>query len=153
MKVLLAYEPNPEGRAALKEARLQAQLRDASVLIARHVRLASQDSALPQEAMQPSPETVTPSGQNAAKLREEVEAVGQDLRASGIACDALLLTRSDDSSDALLQLARDERVDLIVIGIRRRSPVGKLVMGSVAQDILLKADCPVLSVKAGPTET
>ena len=37
--------------------------------------------------------------------------------------------------------------DVLVIGVRRRSPVGKLVMGSVAQTILLDADCPVLAVR------
>lgn len=147
-KLLLTYEPTAEGRAALDATRSEAQLRGASVLAARHVKLSGHASALPQDAMQPSPETDTPSGQEVAKLREELEAVAQDLRSSGIACDALLLTHPGDPSEALLQLADDENVGLIVIGMRRRSPVGKLVMGSVAQDILLKANCPVLSVKA-----
>jgi nucleotide-binding universal stress UspA family protein len=47
-----------------------------------------------------------------------------------------------------VEFANDEGIDLIVIGVRRRSPVGKLVLGSNAQDILLRADCPVLAVKA-----
>ncbi|GGU21954.1 universal stress protein [Nocardioides albus] len=48
----------------------------------------------------------------------------------------------------LLDTAREIDVALIVVGIRRRSPVGKLILGSQAQSIILGADVPVLSVKA-----
>jgi nucleotide-binding universal stress UspA family protein len=42
-------------------------------------------------------------------------------------------------------------VDLIVIGMRRRSRVGKLLLGSTAQDVLLGADCAVLAVRSPPS--
>jgi nucleotide-binding universal stress UspA family protein len=41
---------------------------------------------------------------------------------------------------------------LLVIGLRRRSAVGKLLMGSAAQRILLDVDCPILAVKGPPRE-
>jgi nucleotide-binding universal stress UspA family protein len=41
---------------------------------------------------------------------------------------------------------------VLVIGIRHRSAVGKLLMGSAAQRILLDVDCPVLAVKTPPTD-
>ena len=52
-----------------------------------------------------------------------------------------------DVGDQVLAVAQDVSADLVVIGLRRRSPVGKLLMGSVAQRILLGADCAVLAVK------
>ena len=55
-----------------------------------------------------------------------------------------------DIADRVVELADEVDAALIVIGIRRRSPVGKLVMGSVAQRILMDSHCPVLAVKPVP---
>ena len=51
-------------------------------------------------------------------------------------------------SDALMDRVHSEKVEFIIIGLRRRSPVGKLLLGSNAQRILLDAPCPVVAVKA-----
>jgi len=53
-----------------------------------------------------------------------------------------------DAADFVLQAEQEHDVSLIVVGLRRRSRVGKLIMGSIAQRILIEADCPVLAVKA-----
>ena len=53
-----------------------------------------------------------------------------------------------DVADTVLDLIADSDVELLVIGARHRSPVGKLIMGSVTQSIVLRADVPVLVVKA-----
>lgn len=56
-----------------------------------------------------------------------------------------------DAGDHAIAVAQERRPALIVLGIRRRSRVGKLLLGSIAQTILLEVDCPVLVVKAtGP---
>jgi nucleotide-binding universal stress UspA family protein len=52
-----------------------------------------------------------------------------------------------DVAEEILKVVRDTDADLLVIGIRHRSPVGKMIMGSVAQQVLLDAPCPVLAVK------
>lgn len=55
--------------------------------------------------------------------------------------------RPGDVADEILAIAKDVAADAIVIGIRHRSPVGKLIMGSVAQRVIIDASCPVIAVK------
>ena len=51
--------------------------------------------------------------------------------------------------DRVLEEAQESSASMIVIGLRRRSPSGKLILGANAQKVLLDAPCPVLAVKAG----
>ena len=59
-----------------------------------------------------------------------------------------LETAGGDLGDALLRLVDAVKADLLVIGARRRSPVGKALLGSVTQTVILEANLPVLVVKA-----
>ena len=57
-----------------------------------------------------------------------------------------------DIAGAVLQAASETGGTLIVVGIRPRTPVGKLLLGSVAQRLILDAECPVLAVKPDGSE-
>jgi nucleotide-binding universal stress UspA family protein len=80
--------------------------------------------------------------------RDALEALEGRLRADGIELVVRDFARGKDPAEDLVDVADTEQAALIVIGLRRRSPVGKLLLGSNAQQILLTADCPVLAVKA-----
>ena len=80
--------------------------------------------------------------------RDALAGLEAQLRSQGLDVVVRDLIRGKDPADDLIEVAEKENAALIVIGLRRRSPVGKLLMGSHAQDILLRADCPVLAVKA-----
>jgi nucleotide-binding universal stress UspA family protein len=54
---------------------------------------------------------------------------------------------SPDVADEVLSVAETEQVRILVVGVRRRTPMGKLIMGSVAQRLILDAHCPVVAVK------
>ena len=54
-----------------------------------------------------------------------------------------------DVAQEILRVAGDTDADVVVIGLRHRTPVGKMIMGSVAQQVLLDARCAVLAVKPG----
>jgi nucleotide-binding universal stress UspA family protein len=132
MKMLVGYIRSPEGQAALDTAIAEAKLRDAHLIVVHSMKGGARDEE-----------------HDAIVYRDALDEVERAAAAQGVSCEIRELVRGRSPSEDLVEFANDEGVDLIVIGLRRRSPVGKLVLGSNAQDILLRADCPVLAVKAG----
>lgn len=133
--IVVGYVPKPEGRAALRRAAEEARLRGAHLVVinsARGGRDLERDEA----------------GQSEAEL-EEVRA---QLDQAGVPGEVRQLVRGMDVADDLIAVAEEKAADFIVIGLRRRSPVGKLILGSNAQRILLDAPCPVLCVKADESD-
>ena len=129
--IVVGYVPKPEGRAALRRAAEEAKIRNARLIVinsARGGRDFDEDDAVRSE--------------------EELNTVADQLRTAGIESEVRQLVRGKDVADDLIDVAEETAADFIVIGLRRRSPVGKLILGSHAQRILLDAPCPVLAVKA-----
>jgi nucleotide-binding universal stress UspA family protein len=129
--IVVGYVPKPEGRAALRKAAEEARLRKADLVVVnshRGGREFDRDDAVESE--------------------EQLETIRAELRTSGIKHEVRQLVRGMDPADDLVSVAAEVDADFIVIGLRRRSPVGKLILGSNAQRVLLDAPCPVLAVKA-----
>lgn len=131
MKIVVGYVKSPEGQAALDRAIEEARLRDATLIVVHSMKGGSRDEA-----------------REAVRYREELESIRERLRSEGVAHDVREFVRGNTVSEDLVELCEKEQAELVVIGLRRRSPVGKLVLGSNAQDILLHVDCPVLCVKS-----
>jgi nucleotide-binding universal stress UspA family protein len=131
VKIVVGYIKSDEGQAALDRAIEEAQLRDAQLVVVHSMRGGARDEA-----------------EEMIAYREELEHVEERLGELGVPYEVRELVRGKPAGEDLADFAAEEGADLIVIGLRRRSPVGKLVLGSNAQDVLLKADCPVLAVKA-----
>jgi len=129
MNVIVGYRPTPEGRAALNLTIEEARRADARLLVIN-------SAEEPTEAPEP------------ISAERGVDALSQRLTGDGIAHDIRQLAVEDDPAEFILSSVGDASEDLIVIGLRRRSPVGKIITGSVAQQVLLGADCAVLAVKA-----
>lgn len=76
----------------------------------------------------------------ARRAREHLEAAGIEVS---------LDESSGDPADEVLARARELEVDLLTVAGRKRSPAGKLLLGSVSQELLRRADRPVLFCSAG----
>ena len=127
MRIVAGFRRSPEGRAALDRAIDEAKLRDAELVV---IHSAHDDA------------------HEVTDYQAEFEQVEQRLSAENITFSIREYARGNSPSEDLLQAVVDEAADLVVIGLRRRSPVGKLLLGSNAQEILLHAECAVLAIKA-----
>jgi nucleotide-binding universal stress UspA family protein len=78
---------------------------------------------------------------------EQAALLESRLAGSGVTHEVRRFTSAALAADALLEVAAEVGAELVVIGLRHRTPVGKLIMGSTAQRVLLEAESPVLAVK------
>ncbi len=69
------------------------------------------------------------------------------VRKDDIPCETLLSVRGLEAGEDLVRFAREEEIDEIYIGVKKRSKVGKFIFGSTAQYVSLEAPCPVVTVK------
>ena len=129
--VVVGYVPKPEGEAALRTAISEAKLREADLVVVNSHRGGSEFDS-----------------DAATQAERELDAVRRMLDDSGVSYEIRQLVRGFEPAEDLISIAEASDAALIVIGLRRRSPVGKLILGSNAQRILLDAHCPVLAVKA-----
>lgn len=129
--IVVGYVPKPEGKAALRRAAEEAQLRRSRLVVVnshRGGREFDREDAVSSEA--------------------QLDEVKKELSEAGIDHEVRQLVRGQDPADDLVSIAEETNAEFIVIGLRRRTPVGKLILGSNAQRVLLEAPCPVLAVKA-----
>lgn len=129
MTIIVAYVPTPEGLAALDEGIKIAAERMERLLVVN----------------------AGPGGNHedpSLVMGSDGDDVQRRLDASGLNAEYKQFVRGVTAVDEILALVDSEQASLVVIGLRRRSAVGKLLLGSKAQEILLATPCPVLCVKA-----
>ena len=125
--ILVAWSPYFYGRAAVDAALVEARRRGVGVVVVNATRGdALVDAAYASTAQLGSVEAVLAGADVPHEVRQ---------------------TMGSDIAEQVLEVADETDAELVVIGLRRRSPVGKLIMGSTAQRVLLGAHCAVLAVK------
>ncbi|MES2880124.1 MAG: universal stress protein [Pseudomonadota bacterium] len=129
MTILVAYAPRPEGQAALDKGIEVAKRRQERLVVVNASPGGMQDD--------PSKADI-----------QDVERIEKLLADSGLEAEFKQFVRGKSAVLEIEELVESLRVSLLIIGLRKRTAVGKLILGSVAQDILLSVSCPVLAVKA-----
>jgi nucleotide-binding universal stress UspA family protein len=85
--------------------------------------------------------------QNVEPTKKMLEKVQETLRAEDIPCEIKTIFGGTAAGESIVDYAKEIAADEIIIGVRRKSKVGKLIFGSTAQHVILEAHCPVLTVK------
>jgi nucleotide-binding universal stress UspA family protein len=134
MKILVGYDYSTVTQDVLALAKQQAQAFKAEVHLLRSLE---RNPELQRELRR---DTIQQAEQNLDQVKREFVNMG-------LACDTHVVVGRLSAGENIVQFAEQNSIDLIVIGVRRRSKVGKLLFGSNAQLIILTAPCPVLTVK------
>lgn len=130
MDIIVGYIFGTEAQAALERAIVEAQKHSARLVVVHSGK----------GGLQETDEEVLAYSSALARIDDE-------LNSAGIDHEVQEFILGHEPADDVVRIARERDADMIVIGLHRRTRVGKFLLGSTAQDVLLEADCPVLAVK------
>ena len=130
MKILVGYDGSQQAKDALELTKKHALAFQGSVYVVT--------SLLGENQTEPSEIEQAEEGLDFAK---------SIMSQSGIPVETHLLIRGLTPGEDLVEFAREHGIDQIVVGVKKVSPVGKLIFGSNARHVILNAPCPVLTVK------
>ena len=131
MKIMICYDGSNVARDAMDLAKQHAEVMDGQIYLVR--------------SMEGGPEIPKKEFDSAeGELSELAETVFQE---NGIDCEPHFLVRGLNPGEDLVKFANEYDVNEIIIGVRKRSKVGKFLFGSTAQYVILEAPCPVVSIK------
>lgn len=129
MKFLLGFNGSEEAKAALTLARTHAEVFQAKIYIITSMGGGSGEK----------PEEIS-------KTTRNLEYAEQFLKEKGIVCETFQLARGMSPGEDVVSFAEEHEIDQIFVGVEKKSRTQKILLGSTAQYIILKAPCPVVSV-------
>ncbi|WP_032367523.1 universal stress protein [Rhodococcoides fascians] len=135
MTVGVLHNNSPEGRAALAAAVREARIRETDLVVLHALSGSAEPSAEAAET---------------AAVSTSVETALADIDSAEAVAWTVAVGRPDpDAVNTLLTLVEEQKSEILVVGSRHRSAVGKFLMGQTIQRLLLEIPVPVLLVKSG----
>lgn len=130
MKILVGYRGLDVGRDLLEIALKHAKAFDGEVLVITSMKGGERNEKDAYE-----------------QAEKNLKDAGQYFEENGVKSDIHLLVRGFEPGEDIVRFAREKNVDEIIIGVKSRSKMGKLLFGSTAQAVILRAPCPVVTVR------
>lgn len=130
MKFLAAYNGTKESQTALELAKTHAKIFDAELVV-----ISSSEGGQGEKL------------EDINKIKHDLASIQEDISKDGIECEVEQLARGLTPGEDIVLFAEENEIDQIYVGIHKKSRTSKLILGSTAQIIILKAKCPVTSVK------
>lgn len=130
MKILVGYRGLDVGRDLLEIALKHAKAFNGEVLVITSMKGGERGEQATYE-----------------EAESNLKDAGQYFKENGVKSDIHLLVRGFEPGEDIVSFAKEKNVDEIIIGVKSRSKVGKLLFGSTAQAVILRAPCPVLTVR------
>jgi len=130
MKILVGYSATDVAYAALTLAREHARTFNAKVLIMTSMEGGASETQ-----------------KEINEVEESLKKAEQFMKEKGVDCETHQLARGMSPGEDLVKFAQDNEIALIYVGIKKKSRTQKIILGSTAQFIILKAPCPVVTVK------
>ncbi|MFW2368044.1 MAG: universal stress protein [Desulforhopalus sp.] len=128
-KFVVAYSGSKVSKAALSLARDHAEIFGAHVVVVTSMIGGAGERA-----------------EDIGKTNRDLQFAKGFLQEKEISCEVRELVRGVTPGEDLVKFAHDNNVDQIYVGIEKKSRTQKIILGSNAQYIILKAPCPVVSV-------
>ena len=130
MKILLGYDGSNAAMDALKLAVKHGKAFDGTVYVVHSLAGGSEDNE-----------------GKIATANDQLAFAENLLQKEGVSCETHLLVRGLPPGEDIVRFAEEQKIDTIIIGVRRRTQVGKLLFGSAAPFIILNAPCPVITIR------
>ena len=131
MNIMVGYDGSIEAKDALKLAQKHAKAFDSKIMVVKSV---TRKHPLDYSVIQAAEEN----------LEREIR---NQLNGDKTRYETRLVVSSRSTGENITWSAELENIDEIIIGARKRSKVGKLLLGSTAQYVVLHAPCPVITIK------